>query len=351
MNNLLEKYLSDGPAPAPFPAVPAGAEKGAVFAQCPLLGGKTPTSNFELYHLRCFVAAAEELHFGRAAARMNMTQPPLSRQIQLLERVVGLKLLDRTTNRAVKLTPAGHVFLLEARRILHQVENATLVTRRFASGEAGTVGLGYTATIGYSVLPRLLPRCGEILPNIHIELKERSSWEQVEGLRTGHIDVGLLRPPITLGEFATLKLGSERLVAALPAGDPRLLQDSVCLKDFDKQPLLMYSKERAPYFHDLLTGLLEGEGIEPVIIHSLDEIHSMLSLVRAQIGPALVPEAAMLLNFENVHFRPLKTRPAMPVKLLAAWRRENDNPALAVFLELLRAVAVDHARSGVPEPD
>jgi DNA-binding transcriptional LysR family regulator len=282
---------------------------------------------------------------------MNMTQPPLSRQIQLLERVVGLKLLDRTTNRAVKLTPAGHVFLLEARRILHQVENATLVTRRFASGEAGTIALGYTATIGYSVLPRLLPVCGSTLPDIHIELKERSSWEQVEGLRTGQIDVGLLRPPIMLGEFATLKLANERLIAALPVGDPRLLQDSVNLKDFDNRPLLMYSKERAPYFHDLLTGLLEGEGVEPTIIYSLDEIHSMLSLVRAGIGPALVPEAAMSLNFKDVHFRPLKTRPATPVKLFAAWRRENDNPALAVFLDLLRVVVMDHAKDGAAEPD
>ena len=117
--------------------------------------GQAFWSQFELRQLRCFVAAAEELHFGRAAARMNMTQPPLSRQIQLLEHVLGVKLLDRTS-RAVKLTPAGRVFLLEARRILRLTESAALATRRIASGEAGTITLGFTAASGYSFLPQLL---------------------------------------------------------------------------------------------------------------------------------------------------------------------------------------------------
>ena len=128
-------------------------------------------SQFELRQLRCFVAAAEELHFGRAAARMNMTQPPLSRQIQLLEHVLGVKLLDRTS-RAVKLTPAGRVFLLEARRILRLTESAALATRRIASGEAGTITLGFTAASGYSFLPRLLLQRASHAPNIDVALKE-----------------------------------------------------------------------------------------------------------------------------------------------------------------------------------
>jgi DNA-binding transcriptional LysR family regulator len=292
-------------------------------------------SQFELRQLRCFVAAAEELHFGRAAARMNMTQPPLSRQIQLLEHVLGVKLLDRTS-RAVKLTPAGRVFLLEARRILRLTESAALATRRIASGEAGTITLGFTAASGYNFLPRLLLQRASHAPNIDVALKEMVSNEQVESLLTGRIDVGLLRPPITRGEFSTIKVASERLVAALPVGDARLGQASLRLRDFDHQPLIMYAPEGARYFYDMLTALFEAEGIAPVSIQSLSQIHSMLALVRAGIGAALVPEAAQSLHFDDVHFRPVETDPAQPAELFAAWRTDNDNPALTGFLDLLR---------------
>ena len=300
------------------------------------MAGASFWSQFELRQLRCFVAAAEELHFGRAAARMNMTQPPLSRQIQLLEHVLGVKLLDRTS-RAVKLTPAGRVFLLEARRILRLTESAALATRRIASGEAGTITLGFTAASGYSFLPRLLLQRASHAPNIDVALKEMVSSEQVDSLLTGRIDVGLLRPPITRSEFTTLKVASERLVAALPFGDPRLGEASLTLKDFaPPSPLIMYAPDGARYFHDMLAGLFKAEGIAPVTIQSLSQIHSMLALVRAGIGAALVPEAAMSLHFDDVHFRPVETSPPQPVELYAAWRTDNDNPALAGFLDLLR---------------
>ena len=295
-------------------------------------------AQFELHQLRCFVAAAEELHFGRAAARMNMTQPPLSRQIQLLEHVLGVKLLDRTS-RAVKLTPAGRVFLLESRRILRLTESAALATRRIASGEAGTITLGFTAASGYSFLPRLLLQRASHAPNIDVALKEMVSAEQVESLLTGRIDVGLLRPPIDRSEFATLKVASEQLVAALPVGDPRLALASLTLADFDGRPLVMYAPEGARYFNDMLTGLFKTANVTPIIVQSLSQIHSMLALVRAGIGAALVPEAAMSLHFDDVHFRPVRTMPGAPAELFAAWRSDNDNPALAGFLDLLRGDA------------
>ena len=293
-------------------------------------------SQFELRQLRCFVAAAEELHFGRAAARMNMTQPPLSRQIQLLEHVLGVKLLDRTS-RTVKLTPAGRVFLLEARRILRLTESAALATRRIASGEAGTIALGFTAASGYSFLPRLLLQRASGAPNIDVALKEMVSAEQIEALTTGRIDVGLLRPPITRSEFTTLKVSSEPLVAALPFGDPRLAKAQLTLADFDAAPLVMYAPDGAGYFHDMLVALFEAADITPITIQSLSQIHSILALVRSGLGAALVPEAAMSLHFDDVHFRPVTTVPAAPVELYAAWRSDNDNPALAAFLDLLRS--------------
>jgi DNA-binding transcriptional LysR family regulator len=252
-----------------------------------------------------------------------------------LEHVLGVKLLDRTS-RAVKLTPAGRVFLLEARRILRLTESAALATRRIASGEAGTIALGFTAASGYSFLPRLLLQRSSHAPNIDVVLKEMVSSEQMEGLLTGRIDVGLLRPPIGRGEFTVLKVAEERLVAALPVGDQRLVEATLTLTDFDRRPLIMYAAEGARYFHDMLGELFEAEGISPIAIQSLSQIHSMLALVRAGIGAALVPEAAQSLHFDDVHFRPVETDPVAPVELYAAWRSDNDNPALAAFLDLLR---------------
>lgn len=295
-------------------------------------------AQFELHQIRCFVAVADTLHFGKAAARMNMTQPPLSRQIQLLEHVLGVKLLDRTS-RAVKLTPAGRVFLLEARRILRLTESAALATRRIASGEAGTITLGFTAASGYSFLPRLLLQRAARMPNIDVALKEMVSAEQVESLLTGRIDVGLLRPPVTRSEFSTIKVAGESLVAALPFGDPRLTQASLTLADFDHQPLIMYAPEGARYFHDMLVELFAHAGVKPIAIQSLSQIHSMLGLVRAGIGTAIVPEAAQSLHFDDLQFRPVVTTPAAPVELYAAWRSDNDNPALQGFLDLLRPEA------------
>ena len=299
------------------------------------MAGASFWAQFELHQLRCFVATAEELHFGRAAARMNMTQPPLSRQIQLLEHVLGVKLLDRTS-RAVKLTPAGRVFLLEARRILRLTESAALATRRIASGEAGTITLGFTAASGYSFLPRLLLQRASHAPNIDVALKEMVSSEQVDSLLTGRIDVGLLRPPITRSEFTTLKVASEQLVAALPFGDERLGHAALDLQDFDGKPLIMYAPDGARYFHDLLSGLFKTAGVTPITVQSLSQIHSILALVRAGMGAALVPEAAMSLHFDDVHFRPVRTQPESPAELFAAWRTDNDNPALSAFLDLLR---------------
>ena len=126
---------------------------------------------FELSQLRCFVAAAEELHFGRAAKRLNMTQSPLSRQIQLLERILDVTLLERTS-RNVALTPAGRVFLVEAQRIVRLAENAALAARRVAKGDAGKVAIGFTAVSGYSLVPGIVARARSALPNIDLELHE-----------------------------------------------------------------------------------------------------------------------------------------------------------------------------------
>lgn len=286
---------------------------------------------FELAQLRCFVAAAEELHFGRAAARLNMTQPPLSRQIQILERVVGVQLLERTS-RVVRLTPAGRRFLPEARRLLHLAESASLSARRTASGETGGITVGFTASAAYSFLPQLIIAARARLPGVDLVLEEMVTAEQVEALEAHRIDVALLRPPVRR-EFQSMRVAREPLLAAMPLAHPLAKGRPPTLKDFDGQPFVTYSPYEARYFYDLLAGIFRKAGVAPRYVQHMTNVHAILALVRAGLGTALVPAAAASLRFEGLALRPVRTRPERPVELFLAWNRSNDNPALPAFLE------------------
>ena len=289
---------------------------------------------FELSQLRCFVAAAEELHFGRAAERLHMTQPPLSRQIQILERVLGVQLLARTS-RIVRLTSAGRTFLPEARRILHLAESAAVSTRRTAAGDLGSVAIGFTAAGSYSFLPELIIAARERLPGVDLVLEEMVTAEQVEALASRRIDVALLRPPVRR-ELDSLRVVREPLLAALPA-DHRLAKGRrPALGDFDRQPFVMYSPYEARYFYDLLAAIFAKAGVAPRYVQHMSQVHAILALVRAGLGAALVPAAAASLQFQGVVLRPVETRPARPVELYLAWERNNDNPALPAFVGMAR---------------
>ncbi len=293
---------------------------------------------FELSQLRCFVAAAEELHFGRAAQRLNMTQSPLSRQIQLLERILDVTLLERTS-RQVSLTPAGRVFLIEARRIVRLSESAALSARRVAKGDAGRVAIGFTAVSGYNLVPQIVAQARASLPNIDLELREMVTTDQVDALLTGLIDIGFVRPPLDRHEFDTVCVQVEPLVVALPAGDPRQSKAVLALNDFDGLPLIMYARQGAGYFHQMLVGLFDGAGVAPQYVQHVTQIHSMLGLVHAGLAAAIVPESASGLHMIDVQFRRLATEPEKPVELHMAWRRDNSNPALEPMRRLCAETA------------
>lgn len=282
---------------------------------------------FELSQLRCFVAAGEELHFGRAAARLNMTQSPLSRQIQLLERILDVTLLERTS-RTVALTPAGRLFMVEAKRIVRLSESAALAARRVAKGDEGRVAVGFTAVSGYSLVPQVVAQARMALPNIQLELHEMVTTDQVEALLTGLIDIAFVRPPVDRHEFETMAVRHEPLVVALPPGDARAGQADFTLTDFDATPIIMYARRGAGYFHGLLADLFDGAGVTPDYVQHVTQIHSMLGLVHAGLAAAIVPESATGLHLLDVQFRPLVTDPPQPVELHLAWRRDNANPAL-----------------------
>lgn len=290
---------------------------------------------FDLAQLRCFVTVAEELHFSRAAERLHMTQPPLSRQIQLLEHSIGTALFDRT-NRRVRLTPAGRSLLPEARTILRLAENASLSARRVGMGEAGTVSVGFTAAAGYRFLPDAVTQWRAAFPGIELQLREMVSNDQIEALASSRLDLGLLRPPITRDGLRSRRIVREPLVAALPQAHPLLEQPTLRLRDFDHQPLVMYSPDDARYFYDLVARIFSRYGITPRYEQHVSQIHSVLALVRSGLGVALVPEAATSLRYDGIVYRNVTgLAPARPVELHLVWRADNDNPALPRLLSQL----------------
>lgn len=289
---------------------------------------------FDLNQLRCFVAVAEELHFGRAAERLNMTQPPLSRQIQILERILDVTLLERTS-RSVRLTPAGASFLPEARRILRLADSAALMTRRVAAGQAGSVRIGFTAASAYSHLPALVSACLTELPDIDLSLKEMVSSAQIAALGAGEIDAALLRPPIPLG-MERLRVAAEQMLAAVPVEHPLAQRESLGLADFADRPFIMYAPYEARYFHDLVAELFARELFQPRFVQHLTQIHTILALVHSGLGLALVPEAAANLHVRGVVLRPLDKPLPRPAELFLVWRRDNDNPLVARVAEIAR---------------
>jgi DNA-binding transcriptional LysR family regulator len=290
-------------------------------------------SMFDLNQLRCFVTVAEELHFGRAAARLNMTQPPLSRQIQVLEHIIDAPLLERTS-RSVRLTPAGRSFLPEARRILKLAETASQVARRIALGKTGSLKIGYTAAAAYGFLPELLAACRARLPEVDFSLKEMVSGDQLEALASGQIDAGLLRPPVARPEFASRRVLAEPLLAAIPRKHPLASRENLAIKDFDGQPFVMYSPYESRYFHDLLVALFTQADILPRYVQHVGQIHSILAMVRPGLGVSIVPAAAASLKIAEVKLRPLKLRTPAPVELFMVWRRDDENPLVPALVDI-----------------
>ena len=288
---------------------------------------------FTLEQLRGFVAVADELHFGRAALRLKMTQPPLSRQIQKLERAVGATLLERD-NRRVSLTAAGEVFLVEARRLLGLADGAGELARRVSSGSSGVLRIGFTAASAYGVLGGLLNVLAEQLPGVTVDLAEMVTREQVAGLLDQEVDLGLARPPFDEATFGSRLLHREALLVAAPLGHRLLdLGRAVEAADLAGEPVVMHSPTRARYFYDLVVGVVPVSSENTV--HTVSQVLTMLWLVAAGRGIAFVPESAARLPIEGVGLVRLRTPTPEPVELHLLWARDSPNPALWRALEVL----------------
>jgi DNA-binding transcriptional LysR family regulator len=299
-----------------------------------------------LDQVRSFVAVAEELHFGRAAERLQMTQPPLSRQIQKLEKAVGAQLLERD-NRRVELTGAGAAFLDEAYRLLNLVEGAGDLARRVDAGVAGVVRLGFTAVSAISVLGPLLRRLTAELPDVEVLLSERVTQAQVDGIRRGELDIGLARPPFDTTLLSSTVVLREPLMAVVPADHPLAAVDRpLTPRDFEGQPVIGYHPQQSRYFHELSARFLANA--HPRIEQRVHQVLTAMLLVAADRGLALAPASATSLQVEGVVLRELAhgggdTRldadPERPVELYAVWSRESVSPVVRRVLDVLTRVA------------
>lgn len=291
----------------------------------------------EIHHLRCFVGVAEELHFGRAAVRLNMTQPPLSRQIQLLERIMHCDLFVRSS-RSVKLTREGESFLPEAQRILRLLDTAQSLVSDVSTGRRGLVRCGFTAVSAYEILPAIISRFKRENPDVSLSLLEMVSTRQREALIAEDLDIGILRPPIDKTIFEMIAVLPEAMVVALPAGHPLNAKKNLSWSDLDGIDMIGFDRQEGQYLHDLLAAQFLEYDVSPRIIHRLSQVHSILALVRAGLGVAVVPKSARVLDVSSVEYYDMDAEQSAHAKLFIVWRKNNDNPLIGEFIEAAQSL-------------
>lgn len=275
------------------------------------------------------MAAATESNFRRAAALLNMTQPPLSRQIHLLEDNLGVKLFERI-GRTVKLTAEGHVFLGDATRLLALSEQAETAVRRASKGKTGRVRIGFTGAAGYELIPQLLVAAKEVLPDIDVVLLEMISVAQIDAFSAKAIDLGFIRPLSSPHDLEFLLVDEEPLIIALPADHPLCKHDEIQLKQLNDQPFIMHAPTHGKYFYDRIMGMLSTEDVKPRITQYIDQTPTILSLVRAGLGLSILPASAQRFHYDKIAFR-LITDNTTQAEMSMAWRSDQANPAVTAF--------------------
>ena len=302
--------------------------------------------NIELRQLRYFVTVAEELHFGRAARRLHMTQPPLSQTIMALEEMLGAPLFERN-RRGVALTAAGAALLPEAARLLQQSAGLAELVRRAATGASGRLSLAFVSSADYSVLPPTLRAYRAEFPQVEITLKEATSDLQLEDLLEGRVDAGLLIPPLpdrARQDLDYLPVLREPLVLAAPASLPALAAaqahggkhaGAADLRKLAGIPLIIFPRHISPGLYDAILSVFREAGITAEVGQEAIQMQTIVSLVSAGMGLALVPQSVSNLRRPGVEYLPLVQNTPL-VETGLAWRRDNASPVLRGFLELMR---------------
>ncbi|MFP3568324.1 LysR family transcriptional regulator [Paraburkholderia sp. SIMBA_030] len=316
----------------------------------------------DLRQLRYFVTVAEEKHFGRAAARLSMTQPPLSQAIRALEETLGVALFART-KRSVELTPVGADLLPEVQRLLASAEGLRPLAQSLARGEAGVLSLAFVSTADYGLLPLLLRDFGAHHPRVRLELTEATSDVQIDELVAGRIDAGLVIAPLPsrhASQLSWLPIAREPLVIAMSSemaarvggaaeAHAEWLDAPISLRDVADAPLVIFPRRLAPGFYDIIMDCYGVAGLAPRVGQEAIQMQTIVSLVSAGMGVALVPQSLRNLRRTGVVYRPLsESVPAIETGLV--WRTAEVSPVLAGFIEIVRAHAATVEAKGAALP-
>jgi len=287
--------------------------------------------------LECFVAVAGELNFSRAARLLNMSQPPLTRQIQALEEKLAVRLFERST-RAVSLTPAGTLYLEDARNILTRLDGATEAARRAGVGERSRLRLAFIGALLDEGLVRLLQVFRESHPDCQIHLTDLSAAAQLDALKAGQVDGAFIgAPPQGLTrDIASVIWKREPLLIALPDRHPLATSRSLSFSMLKPESWVMISREAAPAFRQQFDELCAGADFQARVVQESDRVAAVLTMVAAGQGISLLPEAVSRLVREGVAFRPVKgVRPVLEHTFV--YRGSKADPMIADFVKLLGA--------------
>lgn len=288
----------------------------------------------ELRHMRYFVVLAEELNFSRAAERLHISQPPLSRQIRELEQEIGARLFHRT-KRQVELTPAGKVFLNKAYQILDQVEQASLSTRMSSTGMAGELRIGFTSVV-QDLIPTL-QRYRKQFPQVGINLRHMTSYQQIEALHERQLDVAVITIPVGSNKIDVLPLKKWPLQLVLPEHHPLATRTKVHLADLRQETFIMTPKSTGHLFYDLVMSVFEQAGFTPHITIQAHDMQTVMALVAGGMGVTLSPSpiepysGIMMRRVEDVD---------VTLQGMIAWRKDNQSEVLHEFLAFFRESAM-----------
>ncbi len=284
----------------------------------------------ETQELSSFAVLAEQLHFGRAAARLHISQPALSKRIRSLEDKVGGPLLVRN-RRGVALTPAGSMFYKEARRIIRDVDVAFEAVRGATSGQRGKLRLGVGMSTVHSLVPRALLQFGESSPGVEIEIADMSTLSQVEALIAGRLDVGFVRLPVKHPMLAVRKVLTERLTIATA----EKFAGPLTMKGIQEQPFILIDRGVSATYHDHCISLCDRSGFTPRIVYEPNDMFTILNLVSAGIGVSLVPRAARAMHVSGVKFAPVHSGYA-EWDIGMAWNKQSESEIIRKFADACR---------------
>ena len=290
----------------------------------------------DLRHLRYFIAVAEELHFTRAARRLHIAQPPMSRQIRELEKELGVTLFNRT-RRQVELTDAGQVFLVKARQVLRAAESAVLETQRAERGETGKLAVGFFEQTAYTLLPPILRAFNQRFPEVDVQLRWFPVIGQVGALEQGEVDIAFVRPVSDLSAVAKQLLLTEPFVVAVPASHPLAARDAVSIEECAKERIINYTQHLAPDYHAAIMRACALAGFVPERPLDVGQVYTALGLVSAGVGIAFAPASVQRIHFDGLLYKPLRGRPLESMTYLA-WLQPAPPILLTAFVEIAMQV-------------